>query len=620
MTTNAQHSAVRPRVLPAGDAATRAILIVLVALALLRAGTPYLPGMWWWGLNHGRFLPAGVAWTLWALGAVALLPPAGRWLAGLAGWAGDQLADRPLAGYLGWAALGAALAWFIPDQLYHVGDYLMRLGTVLSKTPPERVFPQALGLDISLHYGLINWLTAHGARDANQAERIVGAVEAAGLGGLAVAYARSLNLRGVAADTVATLVLFGGTLALFTGYGKGLREMVLVVTALAVFGVRVARTGRGFLPFALALALGGLLHRSALFLLPAGALVFAWTLRPAALAATGTGHAPNPVAPARWAPFVFLLPLAALAANAPRIWKIVTETDAVHLKPVGADQPGILGALLGPVHLADLFNVLILLAPAALLIPALLAVRAGSFRARPGLLLAALAVPLLGLALFVHPRQGLFRDWDVFGAPAQALTLVAAWQLGEALRDRPARRAWAGTAVAMAAVAATLTWLFLQHEFVSGTTRVRAFATEAPTRPREETMMSWEYLGVRFRGVRQLAQAEQAYLEAVKVAPIARMLYMLALIQSEQGKLREAQLNYRRVTAAAPQLLEGWAGLATGSLQLSDLPEARRALEKVLSLNPGNPRALEMLEKVARAEAAAGPTPSSLDSTTAPVR
>lgn len=612
-------AASRGRAEPGAVGATRGVLVVLAVLALARAVTPPLPGMWWWGLNTGRFLPAGPAWALWLLGSMALLPPVGRLLARGAEWAGHLLADRPLFGYLGWAVLGGALAWSIPDQLFHVGDYLMRLGTVMSSTPPERVFPQALGLDIGLHYGLINWLTAHGLPDANQAERIVGALEAAGLGLLAVAYARSLALRGVAADTVATLVLFGGTLGLFTGYGKGLREMVLVVTALAVFGVQVARTGRGLLPFTLALALGLLLHRSALFLLPAGGLVLAWTLRPAALSATGSGQ-PNPAAPPRGAWALFVLPLAALAVNAPRLWKIITETDVMHLKPVGADQGGVLGSFLSPVHLADLLNVVVLLAPTALLIPALLAARVAPLRARAALFLGALALPLLGLLLFVHPRQGIFRDWDVFGGPAQALTLVAAWLLGEALRDRPARQAWIGTAVAMAAVAGTLTWLLVQHEFTGGMARVRAFAREAPPRPKEEQMMSWEYLGVRYRGLKNLPAAEQAYQEAARVAPIGRILFMLALIQSEQGKLREAQGNYRRVTENTPQLLEGWAGLATSSLQVRDLPEARRALEHVLTMNPGNPRATEMLAKVKRAEASRGLTPSSTDSTVAPVR
>ncbi|TMQ72087.1 MAG: hypothetical protein E6K81_08415 [Candidatus Eisenbacteria bacterium] len=78
------------RARPSGGEA-RAVTAVLVALALLRAATAFLPSMWAWGLDAQRFLAPLPAWLPWLALALPLLPPVGAAVAPRLDRAGDGL-------------------------------------------------------------------------------------------------------------------------------------------------------------------------------------------------------------------------------------------------------------------------------------------------------------------------------------------------------------------------------------------------------------------------------------------------------------------------------------------------------------------------------------------------
>jgi hypothetical protein len=156
------------------------------------------------------------------------------------------------------------------------------------------VFPQALPLDLALHYTVPSRL-ALAFGDPNDVSRAIGAIEAALFGGLAVAFAAALGLRGAAAAAAAAVVAFGGALGMFTGFAKVFGELCLITAAFGVLGIRTVRDGVGLTRLSLAVCAGLLLHRSALGFLPPLALVWALWLathgrngawrRPGALAA-----------------------------------------------------------------------------------------------------------------------------------------------------------------------------------------------------------------------------------------------------------------------------------------------------------------------------------------------
>ncbi len=589
-------SAEAPAPGPATDRAALALWGVLALLVVARAAFSFVPGTWLWPLSLHRFLTPALGWGLWALAALALVPAVARRAQPIAAGWGEAVHRSPALATLAWALAAAALAWWMPDRVRFVGDFLLRQGTVEIAERPGVLFPQALPLDVFLHYTLPLRFTEAHLTDANGAARLLGALEAALLGALAVGFARALALRGGAAFACAAVVLFGGYLGMFTGFSKAFAEMSVLVAVAGVSAVTAVRHGRGLLPLGLAAAVGITLHRSAVGLYPALALVWglwfvrhgragAWK-RPATLAAVA-------------------LPLAALAVMAPRILGTVLNTDtAVHFTPPEVRaQGGVLAAALAGTRAWDLASLVLLLSPLALAIPALvpaLGRRAG--RGAELATLAVLALPFVAVMGFIHPAQGLFRDWDDFAATGVALSLVAAWLVGETLRDGR-RHAWLAVAVTLGVAAPAVQWLAVHTDTVRGLDRVRAFVTEPPERPPAQRGTTWDYLGIRSFRLDRFGEAQRAFARAVETSPSPRILHEWALASAMAGDDRGAQTAYRRLLEKEPANGMGWLGLATASMRLRDVPEAKRAAAELARREPGHADARRILEEIARYEA-----------------
>jgi hypothetical protein len=194
-------------------------------------------------------------------------------------------------------------------------------------------------------------------RDSNGLARLIGALEAAALAVLAMAFARALALRGAAALATAAVVFFGGYLALLTGYSKAFCELCVLIAFVGAAGVRVVREGRGLVAFNAAIAVAFLLHRSALGLLPV--LIVVWWIW---LRAAGSAAWRKPATIAALA-----LPALALAAMGPRIVATILKTDAVHFTPYEVQHGGgVLRAAFAGTRTVDLLNLVLLLSPLAL--------------------------------------------------------------------------------------------------------------------------------------------------------------------------------------------------------------------------------------------------------------
>ena len=621
--TPAPASAAGPAGASANGAAT-ALWCALAALVLARLALAFVPSMWLWGLNLQRFLAPPVAWGLWAIAALALVPPLARALTPALARLGDLLL-RPVGAVAG--ELGAALLIFaLPDQVRFVGDFLLRQGTVEQAGRPGVLFPQALPLDVLLHYQLPSAVVSAGVLNANGAARALGAIEAALLATMAFGFARGLALHGIAALAVAAVAFWGGTLCMFTGYSKAFAEMTLLVAAAGVYGLRVVREGRGLLPLALVFAAGLALHRSALGLCPAVALAFVWGWRAPGRAAPeaargdgargqgarqgGRARAPSRAprrAPVRVPPrfawiAALLVALAGLAAMLPRIVATMLEWDAVHLVPheVRA-QGGMLRAAFAGTRPADMLGLVIALSPLALAAPALaLLLRRSPGRGREIALLVTLAAPFVLTVPFIHPAQGLYRDWDDFAAGGQALSLITAWLVGETLRKAPAR-AWLGVPVALGVAGFSLQWLVHFNDLDRGLTRVEAFMTEPPQRLDGERGKTWDYLGIRNFRLQRWDAAARAFGFAAETSPSPRILLEWGTAELRRRNYGAARDQFRRVIAAIPDEANAWSGLAAAAIELGDREEARRAAGNLLRLRPGDPVARRTLERLGSA-------------------
>jgi hypothetical protein len=328
----------------------------------------------------------------------------------------------------------------------------------------------------------------------------------------------------------------------------------------------------------------------------------------------------------------------ALAAMGPRIVETVRRWDAVHFAPHAVREGGLLAATFGGHRPVDLLDLILLLSPLALvilLLPWFLTRGTSEDSAREATgrelaVLGSLVLPLLLVMPFIHPAQGLFRDWDDFAATGVAVSLLAAWSVAQVLRAAP-RHAWLAVAITLSAIVPVLQWLVHHTDVERGLTRVRAFLLEPPRRGDAERGSTWDFVGIwSFRlgndrldagdaagAERRWSEAAAAWEQASATAPSPRILQQWAIAETMTGNQRfagadraAATLHYRKAAVIYRRMLDkdsgnalGWLGLATVSLNGHEFAEARRAANELLRLQPGNADALRVLGEVERLEA-----------------
>jgi tetratricopeptide (TPR) repeat protein len=577
----------------AADLGARAVWVALAGLALARAAAAFVPGTWGWGLDAQRFVAPLPGWTLWALAALALVPALARRLAPGIQRLGDAPARAPAASAAVWAAGAALLAWVLPDRLQHLGDFRLRLTGF--ETPGVTIATWGhvvLPLDVLLHDRLTRLLHAGLGLGWTDAMRVLGVIEAGALGALASRFAGALGLRGAAAFASTSIVLFGGYLTLFTGYNKAFMETCLATLALTVAALELLRGRDRLLPLGIAAAAAFAAHRSGLALLP-----------PLALAWARAGRARGPAAGAGRALGIagIVLPLATLAALAPDMLAAMKRYDGPVFAPPGP-RGGMLASAFAPGHLLDVANLALQLSPLVIVTPALLA-WSRAWRRREAWLFLALLLPNLALLLFVHARQGAFRDLDCFAAPGMALALVTAWLVGIVIEHAPARR-WVAVAVALGVAVPAVQWLMLPADPERGLARVRAFVEEPPRRDPSVRAETWDFLGIRAFRLERWREGAEAFERAAETAPSARILSQWALCAANLHDFAMSESLYRRVTVLDSTSALAWHGLMGSAFQLRHLAGARSAARKVLERAPGDPDALDVLDIVGRAERA----------------
>ena len=323
----------------------------------------------------------------------------------------------PVAAAAAFGLATALLVLALPDRAHFVGDFLLRQGTVEIALAPGVLFPQALPLDVLLHYRIP---LALGERAPARRRGLRRARSARSRRSRRVRSPSCWRARsGSRASRACALACARGVdrraRALMSGYSKAFSELALLTVAVAAFGTRVAREGRGVLGLLLACALGLALHRSALAFLPAAGVALAL-----AFADPETRARLN----ARSALAGYAVLALALAVFLPQIVRTATSFEsAQHFASEDVRRAGgLLAASFRPARLLDVLNLRVLLHAAR---PALVLVLLPKAGAREVLVVLALAWLLGALAFVLFPAQGAFRDWDVFAPAGVALAILA---------------------------------------------------------------------------------------------------------------------------------------------------------------------------------------------------
>ena len=567
----------------------------LFALAGARFVLPWVPGAWVWSLDLLRYLTPVTAWLPWVFAAVIVaFARRATWPVRVGNWI-ERHAWAPVSA----ALVLATLVFGLPDETHMTGDFILRRQAIEENRTPETVFPQAMPLDVWLHYTLPRALFTQAHVRANLEARVWGALDAAAIGWLAVAFARAFSFSGTAALAVAASVAFGGWLALFTGDGKGLAELVVLALAIATWGADVVARNRGHVRLGLAAALAIAIHRAGVVLVPA-----AWVACAIALVRHG---------PSSRRIVAIALPGVALAVFGPRAFGIARAFDVETHLAGGGDS----------LRLWDLLNVLVLNAPLVLCLPLLAAAfGAGIPRRAAALPLAVLAASLVALAFAVHPQQGLVRDWDVFAPAGMALAALTAWLVGEALRQAPATpaaparaerkkvsaksiaptrantsaNAMLAVAAAMLAIVPAVQWLLHLHDVRHGLARIEAIATGPPKRSEVERARLWDYVGVRRAWLDDWPGAARAFSQSAALLPTPRVLDQWGRAEMRIENWEGARGVYRTMIARNPDDVTGWRGYTTAVTRLDNRDSARVGAEGILRLDPNDREAREILE------------------------
>src|SRR2546426_10903156 len=158
-----------------GNAAGKALWWVLVTCWIVRLAGMISTTTAFWGVDSAAYLPAWFAWITWAIVGAALFRPIGTALTRGLERVGRQYETPSKAALLALFAAVALGVLSLPDRVGFTGDFLLRISSAKASGSPATIFPQAMPLDLWLHYTFPHEIARLRIAPVELTSRVVGA-------------------------------------------------------------------------------------------------------------------------------------------------------------------------------------------------------------------------------------------------------------------------------------------------------------------------------------------------------------------------------------------------------------------------------------------------------------
>lgn len=546
--------------------AAAVIVYLILHLVAVFANTQYL-----WGVDSWSFLPTAWTFAFLALGFFSVIPQTRNASAKVFSSIGSALGKIPL---WVWGLPLAGLFYLFAQEGFFLGDGRLRL-TNLEK---GLVFSPAEPLDTMLHAWVFK--AFGGELPARDVFLHIGAIF--GLGafvGAATYFEKSFEKKSAA--FLLFSIFTSGAVLLFFGYVESysiLAAFVILFLASSVFALHKERYRIEPAIFGAAACAS---HFAGWLLLPAGIYLYVILIK-------NTSENDKPILKI-FAPIAVFIVLVGAVGSAfafgdfdlNRFMSLVSGERFT--LPV-AGQYG----MLSPAHLADIANEYLLVVPAIVAVPILLAQRKRIAFDSTGVFLSIGSVAAFLFAFVVNPVLGYSRDWDLFAFAAFPTTALICYLI---VKNKRANLSAFALPIVLVSIIHTAPWAYINSKTNLAEKRAERIASTPRRSPRSKAALR-DVLSHYYYDEAEYAKAAESIEIALENQDNDRYVMMAAASYHAAGNIDKAIIYYEEMINRDFRKADALTTLGQIRYDRGEIARAIKSYEEVLQSRPKDPTAL----------------------------